>query len=144
MQVQDIDIAQELVQEAFTRAWASPRTPSVEAEFRRWIYRIIRNLVRDYHRGRSRIPNRLAPEALADPLVAVERRAGDPELLDALRGLGLRERQAIYLRYFEDLSFAETAQILGMPPVTVRVIVHRSLAKLRRRLAARAGTEVAV
>ena len=144
MQVRDIDIAQEIVQEAFSRAWASPKTPSMEAEFRRWLYRIITNLVADYHRQRSRIPARLAPVAPADPLALVEQRAGDADLLEALQSLGLRERRAIYLRYFEDLSLADTARILGMPPITLRVIVHRSLIKLRRRLSAITNTEVAV
>lgn len=145
MQVRDIDIAQEIVQEAYAEAWASAKTPATEAEFRRWLYRIIANLVTDYHRQRSRMPKRLEPAAVADPLAIVERRAGDPDLLDALERLGLRERRALYLRYFEDLSFADTARILGMPTITVRVIVHRSLGKLRRCLStAAASTEVAV
>lgn len=145
MQVRDIDIAQEIVQEAYAEAWASPKTPSAEAEFRRWLYRIIANLVTDYHRQRSRVPKRLEPMAVADPLALVERRAGDPDLLEALQRLGLRERRALYLRYIEDLSFADTARILGMPVITVRVIVHRSLGKLRRRLSkAAVNAEVAV
>ena len=54
--------------------------------------------------------------------------------MTALRGLSLGERQAIYLRYFEDQSFRETARIMGRPQVTVRVLVHRALDKLRQRL----------
>ena len=45
-------IAEELVQEAFARVWSSPRTPSAEPDFRRWLYRAITNLARDYHRRR--------------------------------------------------------------------------------------------
>ncbi len=44
MMVHDIDIAQEIVQEAFARVWASPNTPSSEPEFRRYLYRTITNL----------------------------------------------------------------------------------------------------
>jgi RNA polymerase sigma-70 factor (ECF subfamily) len=143
MQVGNIDLAQELVQEAFVRAWASPQTPSTETEFRRWLYRIITNLVTDYHRQVSRTARSFAPEAPADPLALVDRRAGDADLLHALQSLGLRERRAVYLRYFEDLSFADAARILQMPPITVRVMVHRALGKLRRSLAAAATPEVA-
>ena len=145
MQVRDIDIAQEIVQEAFTRVWASKNTPSEEVEFRRWLYRVVSNLVKDYHRRQFRQRKPLyALVDVADPLAEVERRAGDPALLDALHSLSLREQQAIYLRYFEDQSFAETARVLGMPSVSVRVLVHRALARLRSRLAAAQAGEVAV
>lgn len=146
LQVRNRDTAEELVQEAFIRAWASPNTPTVEPEFRRWLYRIITNLIMDSYRQQSR-SSRPSARALVtmDPFEEVERRAGDAELLGALHGLGLRERQALYLRYFEDLSFADTARILRMPAVTVRVVVHRALARLRRRLrVADASREVAV
>jgi RNA polymerase sigma factor (sigma-70 family) len=63
----------------------------------------------------------------------------------ALRGLSVRERQAIYLRYYEDHSFAETARIMGAPQVTIRVIVHRALGKLRRELGTKvSGNEVVI
>ena len=139
MMVRDIDIAQELVQEAFARVWAASTTPSQEAEFRRYLYRTITNLAHDYHRHRARqrsIPMEM-PTVL-NPLDEVEQRAGDDALRQALDQLTLRERQAIYLRYFEDESFAETARVMRAPQVTVRVIVHRALAKLRRRLGSNA------
>lgn len=145
MQVRDIDIAQEIVQEAFTRVWASKNTPSAEVEFRRWLYRVVSNLVKDYRRQQFRQRRPLLVLAdLQDPVAEVERRAGDPALLEALHSLSPREQQAIYLRYFEDQSFAETARVLGMPSVSVRVLVHRALGRLRRQLAATRTREVAV
>jgi RNA polymerase sigma factor (sigma-70 family) len=71
---------------------------------------------------------------VVNPLELVEARASDEAMKAALNILGLRERQAIYLRYFEDRSFAETARIMGARQVTVRVMVHRALGKLRRHL----------
>lgn len=146
MQVRNIDLAQEVVQEAFARVCASPKTPAMEPEFRRWLYRIITNLVADHHRQQFRTSKLVARAAISiDPLEVVDRRVGDADLLEALQGLSLRERQALYLRYFEDLSFAETARIMGMPAVTLRVIVHRALGKLRQRLSVmRTSREVAV
>jgi len=141
MMVHDIDIAQEMVQEAFARVWAASTTPSQEVEFRRYLYRTITNLARDYHRHRARqrtIP--MEVPTVVNPLDDVEQRAGDDALRRALDQLTLRERQAIYLRYFEDQSFAETARVMRAPQVTVRVIVHRALAKLRRQLSANAVT----
>jgi RNA polymerase sigma factor (sigma-70 family) len=133
--VHDFDFAEEIVQEAFARMWASPNTPSTEVEFRRYLYRTITNLAHDYYRRRARRSTSEAPiPVVVNPLELVEARASDEAMKAALNILGLRERQAIYLRYFEDQSFAETARIMGARQVTVRVMVHRALGKLRRHI----------
>jgi len=145
MLVGDVDTAQEIVQEAFVRSWISPKTPSIEPDFRRWLYRVIANLARDYHRERARrITLPISSPTSLDPLERIEQRSEDYRVLAAVRMLKPRERQAIYLRYFEDLSFADTSRILGSPQVSVRVLVHRALGKLRRQLAADLVKEVAV
>jgi RNA polymerase sigma-70 factor (ECF subfamily) len=135
MLVHDTDVAQEIVQEAYVRVWASKNTPSAEAEFRRYLYRTITNLAHNYRRQQLRTTIRqVSVPSPVNPLDEVDRRAGDADLRAAIRGLSLRERQAVYLHYYEDHSFAETARIMGAPQVTVRVIVHRALGKLRRKL----------
>src|ERR1700686_280101 len=133
--VHDFDLAEEIVQEAFARMWASPNTPAPEVEFRRYPYRIITNLAHDYYRRQARRAELQAPDSMTvNPIDPVEERAGDESIRAALHILGLRERQAIYLRYFEDQTFAETARIMGKRQVAVRVMVHRALGKLRRHL----------
>ena len=133
--VHDFDLAEEIVQEAFARMWASPNTPSNEIEFRRYLYRTITNLANDHYRKNARRSTSGAPVPVVEnPLELAEARASDAAMNAALNILGLRERQAIYLRYFEDQSFAETARIMGVRQVTVRVMVHRALGKLRRHL----------
>jgi RNA polymerase sigma factor (sigma-70 family) len=62
----------------------------------------------------------------------IDRRAGDIEMGRLLRGLPLRERQVAYLYYFEDQSPDQVASALGIKPATVRVVLHRVIAKLRR------------
>jgi len=144
--VHDVDVAQDLVQEAFAKVWASANTPAAEVEFRRYLYRTIINLAHNYRSQQIRAATlRDTDPALIDPLDEVDRRAGDMAVRTALKGLSVRERQAIYLRYYEDQSFAETARIMGTPHVTVRVIVHRALRKLKRQLQANAsGDKVAI
>jgi RNA polymerase sigma factor (sigma-70 family) len=133
--VHDFDLAEEIVQEAFARMWASPNTPSTAVEFRRYLYRTITNLANDYFRRSARRSASEVPiPVMVNPLEIVEARASGDAMKAALNILGLRERQAIYLRYFEDQSFAETARIMGSRQVTVRVMVHRALGKLRRHM----------
>ena len=54
------------------------------------------------------------------------------ELADALAMLPARQRAAIVLRFYSDLSEAATAAALGCRPGTVGSLVHRGLAQLRR------------
>src|ERR1700681_1521227 len=94
--VHDFDLAEEIVQEAFARMWASPNTPSNEIEFRRYLYRTITNLANDYYRKSARRSTSGAPvPVVVNPLELVEVRASDEAMKAAVTVLGLRERQAI-------------------------------------------------
>jgi RNA polymerase sigma-70 factor, ECF subfamily len=135
MLVQNRATAEELVQEAFARVWASPNTPSAEPDFRRWLYRAITNLARDYHRRRlveAKLLFRNPP--VIDPLDEVVHRAEDRELLRAVLALPFKDRHAIYLHYFDGLTFAEVGEVLDVSEIAARVRVHRALQQLRGRL----------
>jgi RNA polymerase sigma-70 factor, ECF subfamily len=133
--VHDRDLAEEILQEAFARLWASSTTPADGASFKRFLYRTIMNLVRDDVRRRKRWSLlRFWAAPPADPLDEVERRADDAALVAALRRLGLKERELVHLRYFEGHSFAQVGEVMGVTEQHARVIAHRALAKLRSRL----------
>lgn len=134
MMTQNPAIAEEILQDALTQLWASDNAPAEESEFRRYLYRVIASRSTDYHR-RQAVGRRLrfwqAP-ATVDPMAEIDRRAGDQEMGRLLRTLSVRERQVAYLYYFEDRSAEDIARHLGIKPATVRVLLHRLLAKLRR------------
>lgn len=66
------------------------------------------------------------------PVVATESgELGYNHVLDAVRRLPTRQRNAITLRYELQLSDAEIAETLGMPLGTVKSTIHRALARLR-------------
>jgi RNA polymerase sigma factor (sigma-70 family) len=85
-------------------------------------------------------PEATAPEAaVADPTVSVDDRSA---LLGALQQLPQRQRAAVVLRYWEDLTDAQAGALLGCSASTVRSQAARALAKLRASGAlADAGTE---
>ena len=64
LQVQNLELAQDIVQEAFARVWASARTPRPQPEFKRWLYRAITNLAIDHHRRERRMPTLVAADEL--------------------------------------------------------------------------------
>jgi RNA polymerase sigma-70 factor, ECF subfamily len=133
MLTQNPAIAEEVLQEALTQMWASPTTPAEEAAFRRFLYRIIASRATDYHR-RQALARRIRfwQPAPPDPMAEIDRRAGDVEMGQLLRRMSPRERQVAYLYYFEDQSPDEVARALGIKAATVRVVLHRVIAKLRR------------
>ncbi len=143
MLVRDRATAEEIVQEAFARVWASPHTPSEEIEFRRWLYRSITNLATDHVRREhrfARLPIWTKP--VENPLDAVDRWMEDQELVTALRQLSAREQLAVFLYYYEDRPFNDVDGLLEGRPGTGRKLVSRALVKLRKRLPARTTEDV--
>src|SRR5262252_7308108 len=131
--VRDVDKAQDLVAEAFARAWASWRSVSRHPAPRAWVVRTALNLsVSSWRRHRRELPltGHVVPaDGLASSLV-------DTELTAVLQRLPARQRQVVALRIFLDLDTAHTAEVLGVAPGTVTAHLARALAALRTELAA--------
>lgn len=133
--VEDPSVAEDIVQQAFVRVWQSPRTPRELPEFRPWLYRTIVNLARDHHRRRVRWAGlRLPLRPAFDPARIAEQAYEVSVIGQALNALNSREREAVYLRFFEDASYDEIGRITGRRAGSARVLVHRALRKLRNRL----------
>jgi RNA polymerase sigma-70 factor (sigma-E family) len=132
--VGDHQLAQDLLQEALIKtliAWPRIRDPSkVDAYVRRTIV----NTAIGWRRRRSfhERPVDSLPEATgADQ---VEDVATHQVLIAHLRGLPPRQRAAIVLRYYEDLTEAQTADIMGCSIGAVKSHVSIGLGKLRERM----------
>jgi RNA polymerase sigma-70 factor (sigma-E family) len=65
------------------------------------------------------------------PVIAPTADLGARELVDALGRLSMKRRAAVVLRYYEGLSEAEIASVLGVPAGTVKSLLSRALAQLR-------------
>jgi RNA polymerase sigma-70 factor (ECF subfamily) len=144
-------LAEEWLQEAFTRVWlgAATHDPS-RGEVRPWIYKIALNTARsELSRKRYRIPHVSLDEAgldLADERAGEKRvaaRLDDARRADAV-ALALRElpdfmREVVVLRCSHELSFAEIAEVTGAPQGTLKSRFHRAVAALRTALARAEG-----
>jgi RNA polymerase sigma-70 factor (ECF subfamily) len=133
--------AEDLVAEAFARAWASWRRVRVHPSPRAWVVRTALNANisawRRYRREQERSPT----DALAADSLSVDCDQFDTDLLAALRRLPERQRQVLALRVFLDLDAAQTASILGIAEGTVNAHLSRALAHLRNELALTTGSE---
>ena len=121
--------AEDVAAEAFIRAYA--RWPRLRNDPRRvgWVIRVTVNLAIDATRRRQRLMPERRP---ADQDETVVLRLA---LVDALRGLPERQRQAVALRFLADLSEADVATALGVSTGAVKSHVHRGVARLKTLLA---------
>lgn len=134
--VGDLDTAQDLVDEAFARAWASWRTVSRHPAPVAWVVRTALNAnISRWRRGRREVsvPD---PGTVADPPAAGEAAGGrlDPRIMAALMRLPARQRQVVALRLILDLDTSRTAAVLGIAPGTVMAHLGRAMAALREDL----------
>jgi DNA-directed RNA polymerase specialized sigma24 family protein len=121
------EIAEDLVQDSFVRLHR--HYENVEAPDR-YIRRTVVNASRSHFRRAGR-------ERDKRPLLYVVPGGGDApgasgELNDVLLTLPYRQRAAVVLRYYSDLSENEIAEILGCRPGTVGSLIHRGLERMRR------------
>lgn len=127
----DHHLAQDIAQEAFVRAAGRVihlRDPSAfDAYLRKTVLNQCRAHFRRVGSERAGLQRMGAPdEALPAP---------DPEQRDALwtalQQLPFRQRAAVVLRYYEDLSEAQTAAVMGCSARAVNALVSRALAEMR-------------
>ncbi|MDQ3962713.1 MAG: SigE family RNA polymerase sigma factor [Actinomycetota bacterium] len=119
--------AEDIVQDAFVRVFGRFGELRKPESFRTYLMRAVVNLAKNYFRRRS-VERKHANSAGAAISSNPER---DDDLLDALKKLPDRQRAALVLRYCEDLSEHDTAEILQTSIKAVKSLVTRGLAALR-------------
>ena len=132
--------AEEATQDAFVKAHRALGRFRSGAPLRPWLLAIAANEARNRRRAAGRREH-LAVRAAGEPLVetpstealalAADRDAG---LRAAIARLGGADREVLWLRYFAELSEAETAAALGCRNGTVKSRTSRALARLREEL----------
>ena len=125
----DHGLAEDLLQTSLTKAWFawSRISDSPEAYVRKVLFNTYATWWRRKWNGEH------ATEDLPDAGVAdgVEESSAGIDLWEAMDRLPRRQRAVVVLRYFEDLTEAQTAEILGCSVGTVKSQCSKALAKLR-------------
>jgi len=127
-------LAEDLVQDAFARLVGRLRHLREPSAFWTYLRRTIVNLATSHFRHR-RVERAYLERVAAAPVVL----ANDNDELDetmhrVLLELPQRQRAAIVLRFYEDLTDVQTAAVLGCSPGTVRSLVSRGMQTLRQEL----------
>jgi RNA polymerase sigma-70 factor (sigma-E family) len=129
--------AEDLLQTALLRTarhWARARD-APEAYARQVLVNLSRDRIRSLLRRPREAPMPSDPDNLRTVDGGYERVAERRVVVRALAQLPIRQRQVVVLRFFEDLSVDQTAELIGSSTGTVKTHTSRALARLRELLA---------
>ncbi len=148
--------AEDLVQEAYTKAYSAFHQYKPGTNLKAWLYRILTNTYINLYRKRQREPLRSSTDTVEDWQMAQAAehtptglRSAEAEALDHLPDSDVKEalqsipeefRLAVYFTDVEGYSYKEVAEILGIPIGTVMSRLHRGRKQLRELLADYATT----
>src|SRR4051812_17227135 len=147
------DEAEDLAQEVFLRVYRTRKRYHPSAKFSTWLFTIANNLALNALRSRHRKPTvplppqesgplgpRPAEQLVADSGPQPGHRLVQQELAgvirEALNGLNERQRMAVVLNKYEDMNYAEIAEIMGLTTKAVKSLLSRARCGLRDALTA--------
>lgn len=136
------DHAGDLVSEIFFRVWK--KLPSFQGEFqgqfRAWMFTIAHHLVIDFYRtNRESLPieegqDIVDEDSSSDPTHLLATETDFDRTQEALHKLPEKQREALILRYMNDIPLADIAEIMQEKEGNVRILIHRGLKRLRELL----------
>ncbi len=133
----DANLAEDAAQEAFIRAWKHLPSYRPQSPFRNWVYRIANNAALDVlRRKRETVDVDELPIAgsNAGPEATVEKEQRAARVRQAVLELPEASRAVLVLREYEELSYKEIADILGIPIGTVMSRLNYARNRLRESL----------
>lgn len=124
----DVQLAEDLVQTALTKAWPHFDRVSTNGSFEAYVRRAMVTTYTSWRgrKWRGEITSEVVPDHAADGS------GRDLDLVRALSGLSPQQRAVVVLRYYEDLTEVDTAAALGCSVGTVKGHHSRAIAHLRR------------
>ena len=131
----DVQLAEDLMQETFIRAYEARHSYRGNANVLTWLRTIARNIAYDHFKRKKRIrflklEENIMIELSAEQLVHIEEEKR--ELYQAIAALKLNYRIAIVLRKIEGLSIKEAAEILGWNEAKVKNNTERGMLALKK------------
>ena len=131
--------AEEVAQEAFERAWRqAPDWRPGEARFDTWLHRVALNLCYDRLRRRQHEEpyeeEHDRPDPAASPDARLDAAQRSRAVAAALAALPARQREAIVLQYYQELSNGEAAMLMGISVEALESLLSRARRTLRARL----------
>lgn len=145
--------AEDLAQEVFLRVYRSRKKYRPRSKFSTWLFTIANNLALNALRSRSRKPvvpldvrdsgplgprpaEQLAKDKAVQPAQRVQQKELAGVIQRALENLNERQRMAVVLNKFEDMNYADIAEVMGLSTQAVKSLLSRARTNLRQELQA--------
>ena len=125
--------ARDAVQDAFVKLWNDRETLGDVNSPKAYAIRLVKNLCIDRIRRQrlefpEELPESVSPEGQDDEIDQKERLN---MVMEAIKSLPDRQREILWLRTVENLSYDEISERLGMTPLTLRVLLSRARSKIK-------------
>jgi RNA polymerase sigma-70 factor (ECF subfamily) len=145
------DEAEDLAQEVFLRVYRARKKYRVRSKFSTWLFTIANNLALNSLRARQRKPvvplnvresgplgprpqEQLVQDDGSGPMRRIERMEMSERIQAAMSSLNERQRMAVHLNKFEDMNYAQIAEVMGLTTKAVKSLLSRARANLRAAL----------
>lgn len=140
-------IAEELAQDVFIRVYRSRQSYEPTAKFSTWLYRITTNVALNYFRDEKRAQHQISLDV--QDAIQIRREAQDKGVLveermvreviasqirHAIRALPPKQRAAVIMHKYDEMDYAQIAQVLRCSPSAVKALMFRAYETLRMRL----------
>jgi RNA polymerase sigma factor (sigma-70 family) len=135
----DLDLARDVVQDGFLKLWEQ-NEKEVRGHERQWLFTVCRNRAFDLlrkqksHDAKNKSIAREAVGQTASPEEQMMQTSENEKLNQILEVLTPSEQEVLRLKFQQDLSYKEISAITGMTVNHVGVLIHNTVAKLRRTL----------
>lgn len=140
-------IAQELIQDTFTRLWFAGHTfDPKKGNFKAWLYTIALNLARNEMSKKEYTYQFLPPDQVHNyhqvednpqtqsPDAALEQKEIQTSVANALGQLQPQLREVIIMKNYQHLKFKEIARVTGTPGSTLKARYHKAISELKKYL----------
>ncbi len=130
--ISDRELAKDLVQETFMKTWNYLAKGEQVDNIRAFFYKILSNLIIDEYRKKKPLSlDTLTEEKGFDEKEILENNIDAQKALLLLNDIGDMYKDMIMMRYVEELSLKEIAEITGESENTIAVKIHRGLKKVK-------------
>lgn len=144
--------AEDLAQEVFMRVYRSRKKYKARSKFSTWLYTIAHNLAKNTLRSRQRKPivpmpmlsesgpmgarpaEQIVPDPGTGPQQKVQKFEQAQRIRDALETLNERQKMAVMLNKFEEMNYAQIAEVMGLTTKGVKSLLSRARMNLRAAL----------
>lgn len=143
--------AEDLAQEVFLRVYRARKKYRPRSKFSTWLFTIANNLALNALRSRQRKPmvslpaqdsgplgprpaEQMVPDRGSGPMQRLQRQELAAQIRQALEGLNERQRMAVVLNKFEDMNYAEIAEVMNLTTKAVKSLLSRARMNLRAAL----------